>query len=530
MHECQLWHIRKGIPIVIYILILAWYLQIGGFFVDDAIIYGCGEQGKKTYRSYRDLFNIINFADGNEKLHDTQLFGINIISPNDLVKKIACGNITLIIASMYYKDILSDLDKAGADLGFGKVYFTSGKTMLLNKYNHINDLTYGDYEFKKYKCLSEKQKIKKVLFVQDSECARTSKISSCVRKKGIHVSLAYMNDPSGSYSSAHDRYDTVYRILDFDEFIKMVSLSDYDIVHSSNAPDYLTVLLLNSNKPVVHDCHDMMSVCYDIDSSQHVEEYISQKFCAGNLYTTEIFEKFAVRKYNLSGKPTISIPNSITKSLKPKREYDKLSNKTGALHCVYAGTIQTDNDMERARCFDDIFIKIAGQKIHIHIYPQKMGAIGIEYLSRLERLSPYIHNEGNFEYNALMEQLTQYDVGLCYFNVTVASEFVISLASANKMYEYVHAGLPIAVNDIPGHRDFIDKYKCGMTLDLGGDIAKQISAIKSIRISHTLLEDNGLLMEQQIEKLLCFYQDSIEYFNNLNGKITKHESYNPQKN
>jgi hypothetical protein len=253
-----------------------------------------------------------------------------------------------------------------------------------------------------------------------------------------------------------------------------------------------------------------MSLRNDLDDDQVVQEYISQKFSAGNLYTTETFEMFAAKKYNLSGKPTLYISNGITGSLKPRKMLPKLSKKDGAIHCVYAGSMATKKHKDSYRYYDEIFEKMVGKRVYIHFYTHKSS--NYKELKELENISPYIHCEGSLEYHELMEQLTQYDVGLCFPNKIPKNEFVLSLASANKMYEYVHAGLPIAVNNLPDMVKFIDKCKCGKILDLEGDIYNQLYEISNINISPTLLEDNGLLLEQQIDRLTQFYQDVILYY------------------
>lgn len=477
----------------------------------DAIIYGCGQQGKNTYYKYKDQFNVVNFSDSNEKLHGTSFLDIGVISPHELKKIINSGETALIVASMYYRDIFENLGGIGVALG-GEVYYTTCKSGMLNRYNHISSLNFEGCEINRYKSMAAKKpEIKKILFVQPSECARTYKISSCVKEHNIRVGLAYLDTPSSACNPYAERYDDTYLIQSFEDFLSMVNSSDYDIIHSSNAPDGLTVLLLNSNKPVVHDCHDMMSVCYDVDYCQLAEEFISQKYSAGNLYTTDFYEKFAIKKYNLSGKPTFNISNSVSKLLKPAQIIDKLSKKTGEIHCVYEGSIFTDGDKSSHRYFEDIFTAIASQKVHVHFYTPKLAIAETTYFKKLAN-SPFIHYEGSLEYSNLMTQLTQYDIGLCYYNISSMSEFVMSLASANKLYEYIHAGLPIAVNNLPSMREFVNKYKCGKPLDLDGDIAAQLSEIKKIKISPTLLEDNGLLMEQQTEKLISFYQDVVEYY------------------
>jgi glycosyltransferase involved in cell wall biosynthesis len=53
------------------------------------------------------------------------------------------------------------------------------------------------------------------------------------------------------------------------------------------------------------------------------------------------------------------------------------------------------------------------------------------------------------------------DIGLCLIEDLCLS-YRFSLP--NKLFEYLLAGIPVIVNDLPEQRKFINKYKCGWVL------------------------------------------------------------------
>lgn len=50
------------------------------------VIFGCGKGGKNSYNYLKDHSNIIAFCDNNPKTWNKKLFGIQIVSPSDLIK------------------------------------------------------------------------------------------------------------------------------------------------------------------------------------------------------------------------------------------------------------------------------------------------------------------------------------------------------------------------------------------------------------------------------------------------------------
>ena len=67
-------------------------------------------------------------------------------------------------------------------------------------------------------------------------------------------------------------------------------------------------------------------------------------------------------------------------------------------------------------------------------------------------------------YQKLHQFLTQFDIGLCIFDMSFADREYIHISEANKFYDYLCAGLPQVVNTSRSYEFLIKKYQCGLCL------------------------------------------------------------------
>lgn len=76
----------------------------------DIVIFGASTLGIEAYKLLKNNYNIIYYCDNDSQKWGGSLNGIEIISPNDLIK---LNNASVVVASMYYKEILPELKKLG---------------------------------------------------------------------------------------------------------------------------------------------------------------------------------------------------------------------------------------------------------------------------------------------------------------------------------------------------------------------------------------------------------------------------------
>ena len=107
----------------------------------------------------------------------------------------------------------------------------------------------------------------------------------------------------------------------------------------------------------------------------------------------------------------------------------------------------------------------------------------------------------------LIEEMTQYDIGLVLLNVTNRNRRFLETTFPNKLYEYLYAGLPIACENLNVFRDFIKKYAVGEIVDFSSHLHEQMRRVSQIKIEENYLENNNLVMDLQANKIIEFYNE-----------------------
>jgi len=457
----------------------------------ECIIFGAGSFGRKGYYKLHECFHILAYTDNNSNVWGTSINGINIIAPSDIPKN---ENIAVIICSTYYQEIRNQL----GTLGVKNIWYINPQNFLLQK---CDENAYDIYDSKK--------KLRKVLFVQVAQCIRTYRSAKILSEQGIEVDFAFLDKhPLLDQAFTDLPYGKIIPINSLKEFLEFVNKSDYDIIHCSNEPDYLTALLIQfSNKKIIHDTHDMVSLKRECSMDELVNEYVANVKADGNLYVTDEYANIARNKFGVDSDKIMVIPNLPLKEFLFADKIEKRSLADGQIHCVYEGSITREHKKSH-RFLEPIFLKIAESHIHVHIYLPSTCNFLVEegYMERLEQMNPYIHFEGCLEPKRLISELTQYDIGLAMYNVTERNKAHLANGSATKFYDYLAAKLPIAVADIDTHRKFVEENCVGKVIDLQDNILKQLEEVSSIKISDNILEEKKMYCDLYADVLIEFYE------------------------
>ena len=464
------------------------------------MIFGCGAVGKVAYNKLNQIYNILAYIDNNKELWGNSMNKTSIISPTD-AKQIHDDNedIVIIIAVVKYYDIFLQLKQMGIS---NIMVWKSGLLYHCNGQYNLIPVEEICIPYKKHN--GERMS---VLFVQTSPCIRTNKIAKSLKDNGIETSLAYMdNSPHFNNNIYAKAYMNYYAINSFQGLINYINNSDYDLIHSSNEPDILTALLSFSNKPVVHDCHDLSSAYKSMTPDEMAVEFIANVKSAGVIYTTEGIRNVALKKFGIRKEKTFVLENLISEELIPDRHLDKISASDGKMHIVYEGGI-IGNDKMNHRFFETIWLKIASQGIHIHFYSPS----DYSYCTYLEKLHPNLHFEGNLSSRELSVEMSKYDVGLCWLNTNDKNKQYLEFASPNKIQEYVNAGIPVAVGNVESQIDYVEGHGFGKYLDLNSDIKKELYEISNIKIPDKVLVEKELTFERRIPYLMEYYENIKEH-------------------
>jgi|GEM_PF-891662 len=362
------------------------------------------------------------------------------------------------------------------------------------------------------------ESINKIIFVQEIPCIRTHKIARMLSKIGVAVELIYIAlHPSQVYKLSALPYKNILQINNLPILIDYINKSDCDIVYSSNEPDYYTVVLTLTNKPVIHDTHDMLSLRGGLTNEQIVLEYVANVKSAGNIYTSRFVEELAVKRFGISHKQRFVLENYIEKDLVPHKFKEKLSKKDGEIHCVYEGGLSGNPNSHRY--IEEMLLKLANERIHCHLY----GNVQKEYITNLLSKSKFIHYEGNLSPKELIYDMTQYDVGLAIMNVEESYFYHVNTASPNKVNDYIAASLPIAFSDFISFRDFNETYKVGKIIDFNKPLYDQILDLKNMKI------DRDLLYYQEKLIMNAYDLDLLHFINTCKNNFKHHSDLFEEK-
>lgn len=474
------------------------------------VIFGAGNMGRKAYYKIGEQYDILYYVDNNSKLWNENVNGIIIVSPDFLEKNIS-KNTKIFVCCQAYKQIVSQLNT----LRFFNIFVSLEG--LVYSYNERNLLI--PQEVSSIERFQKEQYEKNILFVQDSPCIRTNKIASIMKNRGYKVYLLYVESPTVDRSEEYKTiYDKIFTFWTQSEIVNFVNESEFDIIHCSNAPDYLCALLINCNKPLVYDCHDMESLQGKDNLAILTIEHIANTQSDGVIYTSVGVKDIAIKKFNRNAADIFVLENMILKQFEKECCLPKISKKDNEIHCVYEGGINGVN-INSDRYFEKIWKKITDYGIHIHFYSQSDE----RYCMELDKKSEYLHYEGNKSSLELITEMTQYDCGLAVFNVNAENKIFLETGTANKLYEYINSELPVLVGNIKSYIEFVEKYNVGRQLLLEEDIKKQIENVCKLKIKKNFLQENGLTMESKADDLEKFYQNIIvkyrsKYWEKNNGK------------
>ena len=461
------------------------------------IIFGAGYYGTEAYYKLKEYYDIIFYVDNNEMIWETRVHDIPVISFEKMLQIYDHENMEIIICCKAYSAIAHQLTMAGIQAYYvmleGFLYYCDNNEMMMPR------------ELMKIENYIKEKNEKNILFVQNTACIRTHKIATMMKGKGYKVFLLYtIAPPESNNASFIDVYDKIFTVFSPKALVDFVNNSDFDIIHSSNEPDSLTNYLQLTNKKIVFDVHDMLSLMGESSVEALTLEYIANVRSAGVIYTSESVLEIAKAKFGLEKQRTFVLKNLILNRIKVKQAYEKLSSKDGEIHCVYEGGIE-GNNKRHLRFFEHIWKKITDCGVHIHYYSQS----DYNYCVALEKKSPYLHFEGNVGSEQLAVEMTKYDCGLILLNVNNANRVLLETASPNKVNEYLNSSLPVIVGEVRSLVDFVKEYGVGIHLDLNGDIKKQLQEASKIKIEDDFLEKNKMVMDCYSDELVQFYNSII---------------------
>lgn len=267
------------------------------------ILWGTGRNAKSAFYKLKDQFEILYFVSDNSMLCKTGMLGIEIISLEKLAK-IYCSEIDIIVCSKDYFRMSAQLIEMGITDYYvmleGFLYHTGkSETMMPVELNN-------DSYFRK------KEDEKNVLYVQSVVGSQACEIASMMKEEGYKVYYLYiMASSEADYGILGDIYSDVFTFYTVNGIIDFIENSDFDIVHSLNASDILTNIVLETSKSVVFNIHDVNSVKENDSIEKLTLNYIANMQADGNVYASWDDVEIAKKRYGINGKDVLVLENEI---------------------------------------------------------------------------------------------------------------------------------------------------------------------------------------------------------------------------
>ncbi len=462
-------------------------------------IFGCGQIGKSAFYKLRNYYDIVGWTDNNSTLWNGMLFDLPILSPGTMAELCLQEEMDVFVAILNGSDVVQRLRNRNVPNVYewknGFFYSIDGLFPL--------DFVVPPY-IKTNNTDKTNENVLDVLFISDVARIRDHKMASSIKKAGHRVFHAYISkSPEIAYPEYKDLYEEIYPVMSLKSLEDFVSNSNFDVIHASSEPDFVAALLSGGNKPIILDCHDLRSSNQQMTPDQLMMEYLAHTGADGVIYPTESLREEALRKYVRSFGSTLVMENYISADLIPTYRYEKKSKADGYIHCVYEGNLVINNE-KNYKYFIKIWSRILEAGIHIHFYSSNK-----DEAMELSKMSDKIHYEGNVSSQALAYELSQYDVGLAIYNINAQNASYLEKCSPNKVYEYLNAGIPIAVNGIESISNFVVSNGFGMEIDMSGDLAKQFMEVASIKIPDDILVKKGYVFENLAQNLIDMYMHAI---------------------
>ncbi|KPV65496.1 MAG: hypothetical protein AOA65_0100 [Candidatus Bathyarchaeota archaeon BA1] len=180
------------------------------------------------------------------------------------------------------------------------------------------------------------------------------------------------------------------------------------VIHSHNAPDFLTISAIeaaNGEVPAIHDCHEALTLretgYYATGDKETIrslypkQEKTANERSDGRIYVTEGVRDYIQQRYDVDPSRDTVFCNYVSESMVPSRLRKRLSEKDGQTHIVYIGTV-TSIVKDSHYDLREIFNEIANHGIHVHMYVSIWGARDKAY-QRLAEENNFIHYHGHFD-------------------------------------------------------------------------------------------------------------------------------------
>ncbi len=322
-----------------------------------------------------------------------------------------------------------------------------------------------------------------VTLVATAPTVREAKLAGAARLCGIRVSLVSCVPRTTEQSRC---FDEVRMTPNAWSTLEAIDALRPDVVHLVvelwDRYRWVGQVMRRLDGPVVYDQYDCIRGMLDPSSAAPGEILAVEKDCfarASHICSRHL-EPLSLRRdhgYEMPAATYFADYGWTTPISAPPR----IVSSRDELHVVYCGGIWPEDRYSRETMgygqYLEIGRNLAKQRIHLHLYPApNLPVLGdfdgffAEYLAESAR-NRFFHIYRPLPHDELMKRLASYDAALHVYGTRISADVgrnspaKVRYSSANKLFVYVEAGLPVIVHDGLHHRGVVRHYGQAIVLE-----------------------------------------------------------------
>jgi hypothetical protein len=291
--------------------------------------------------------------------------------------------------------------------------------------------------------------------------AREVKIAHALQLTGWRTALLVKAPlPPATDSGA---FHQVATFTDYTDILRLLDETGAAAVHLFAHGDNLFYLPLGllAPGPLVYDPYDVWQGMFRAPRAARfyrLELRAERWFCehASRLCARSLEPLLLKRRFGYHLAPSIYFPEYC-------RQLPQSATPPGPeIHIVYCGGVWPEDRYPAATHgyaqYLDVARHLAAQQLHLHVYPANRGdgvpfdEFFAAYLAEAQG-NPYFHFHAPLPYAGLMAALPSYDFAMHIFGPGINTQTgqnspdKLRYSSANKLFDYIEAGLPVIMHD-----------------------------------------------------------------------------------
>ncbi len=318
--------------------------------------------------------------------------------------------------------------------------------------------------------------------------AREVKIGHALRASGWRtVLLAKTPQPTGGET---DAFDQVAAFTDYADILRLLDEVGAAAVHLFAHGDNLFYLPLGllAPCPLVYDPYDVWQGMFRTPRAARfyrLELRAERWFCehASRLCARSLEPLLLKRRFGYRLAPSIYFPEYCLHPPRPA------TSPGPEIHIVYCGGVWPEDRYPAATHgyaqYLEVARRLAAQQLHLHIYPANRGD-GVPFAEffaayRAEaQANPYFHFHEPLPYAGLMAALPTYDFAMHIFGPGIDTQTgqnspdKLRYSSANKLFDYIEAGLPVIMHSGFHQRGLVRHYGRAIVIDTLDGLAERL--------------------------------------------------------